>query len=477
MRLRNLLLLLLTFVAFSSVAADVPDGMSLGDGMKHASIGVYIADVDNNDVVVSCNSDVALVPASVVKVITAATVMKLYDKNTRWETVVGYTGEVVDGVLYGDIVVKGCIDPSLAHPRSAQASSAFVDNTIAAVEAANISRVEGDIIVDASISEMGANGDWLVEDVGFYYGAACYGVNYKANKFQLYMHTGKQGSRPEISSTSTPMHELYFHNYLTVGNKDSAMVWVAPYASDYFLTGIVPAVKDSFALNCAMADPPLKLANDIYDVMTGNDITIAGAPMTDRVLVDCGMEMPKMEQVLYKHKSDRLHTMLKTMMYHSDNLYAEAMLRYVGLKYASTTRLATSLQAQRSLWKRAGLDIDEMKIHDGSGLSRKNVVTPHFLAQLLMKAYGDITLDKSYVELFPVVGKDGTVRNFMKKKPLPGELRLKSGTMGGVLCYAGYYMVNDKTYAVVLMSNNHSCKARVVREAFENYLFDTLSGI
>lgn len=477
MRLKSFIFALLLVVAGLPAVANVQDLILSKKGVEHASVGVSIVDVDTRKTIVSYEADEALVPASVVKVITAATVMKIYDNNKRWETVVGYNGTVANGVLHGDIIVKGNLDPSLAHPRGGQRASTFIDGIVSGVQAAGIRTVEGDIIVDASICEEGGQGEWLFEDIGFYYGAACHGVNYKANKFLLYMHTGEQGERPAISSTSTPMKDLYYHNYLTVGKKDSAMVWIAPYASDVILTGIVPAVKDSFSLNCAMPDPPLKLADDIYDALMLGNVDVLGTSMTNRVLEDCGLSMPTMTTVLYRHKSDRLYSMLRTMMFHSDNLYAEALLRYVGLSVAPVARLATSLQVERDLWQREGLPVKEMKVHDGSGLSRKNVVTPNFLSRLLVKAYNDSDLADDYVKLFPQVGKDGTARNFMKKQPLPGVLRLKSGTMGGVLCYAGYYTVNDKTYAVTIMSNNHSCKAKVVRTAFEEYLYEVLSNL
>lgn len=477
MRLKCFLFSLLIVVAGQPAVANVQDLILSQKGVEYASVGVSIVDVDSRKTIASYEADKALVPASVVKVITAASLLKIYDDNKRWETVVGYSGDIANGVLRGDIIVKGCLDPSLAHPRGGQRASSFVDGVVRTVQAAGIRKIDGDIIVDASICEEGGQGEWLYEDIGFYYGAACHGVNYKANKFRLYMHTGEQGERPTITSTSTPMKNLSYHNYLTVGKKDSAMVWMAPYATDLILTGIVPSVKDSFSLHCAIPDPPLKLADDIYDALMLGDVAVDGTSMTNRILEDCNMPMPAMDAVLYRHKSDRLCTMLRTMMFHSDNLYAEALLRYVGLSVSPVARLATSLQVERDLWSKEGLPVKEMKVHDGSGLSRKNVVTPRFLSRLLTAAYNDDELGEEYVNLFPQVGKDGTARNFMKKQPLPGVLRLKSGTMSGVLCYAGYYTVNDKTYAVVIMSNNHSCKARVVRSAFEEYLYEVLSKL
>ena len=103
-------------------------------------------------------------------------------------------------------------------------------------------------------------------------------------------------------------------------------------------------------------------------------------------------------------------------------------------------------------------------------MSRKNIVTPHFVASLLVAAYHDADMGQRWVSMLPQAGKDGTVRSFFARQPLPGTLRVKSGSMGGVLCYAGYYEYNGKTYAVVLMGNNHTCKSSVLRNRYEQLL-------
>ncbi len=79
---------------------------------------------------------------------------------------------------------------------------------------------------------------------------------------------------------------------------------------------------------------------------------------------------------------------------------------------------------------------------------------------------------RSYAELFPIAGRDGTVRNFLKRTPLEGRMALKSGSMTGVLCYAGYMLDKDgrPTHSVVIMVNNFTCTSTKVRSAVSTYL-------
>ena len=124
-----------------------------------------------------------------------------------------------------------------------------------------------------------------------------------------------------------------------------------------------------------------------------------------------------------------------------------------------------------------GIDTLAINLTDGSGLSRKNVATPQLLGSLLIEAYCDAAIGNRLLSKLPQAGREGTVRYLFSRRTLPGTLRLKSGSMGGVLCYAGYYQHAGKTYAVVLMSNNHSAKSSVVRGHYERLLHDIFAPL
>lgn len=461
---------LLLFLAFNVhvVRADaLIDLLQEGDAMAHASVGVYVMDVESGHVPLSHNAHHSFVPASLVKLLTAASVLHCYDDSTRWDTSVYCAGEVVDSVLYGDIVVKGSIDPSLDNECAEQPCD-FVPSVVCAVQEAGIKTVSGSIIVDASCSEMGGWGEWMAEDLGLNYGAPCYGVNYRGNDFDVLLSTSLQGSEPQVIGTTVDIPMLRIHNYLSTGAKDSSAVYSLPYATDCMLMGKVPALRDTFAIECAMPDPPLVLAYELTEALHMSGVAIDGEPLTDRILGERNMDMPAVGNLLYNRKSDELACMLREMMYESNNLYAEAMLRYIAMAHDTIARTSHALQCERAMWGEMGLDTLAVHVTDGCGLSRKNRVTPHFMASFLAQAYH--SLGDSYLSLLPRAGKDGTLRSLFRCNPLPGVLRLKSGSMSGVMCYAGYYSYQDKVYAVVLMSNHHGCKASEVRRRYEQLL-------
>lgn len=456
-------------------AQDVYALLQGDEQLRNAAIGVHIVDVDTRRVVASYNAEKAFVPASVMKVVTAATVMKCYGSEKQMFTTVSYTGSIVDSVLLGDVVVRGVADPSLGHKRSKRPKREFVNEVVDAIHRAGIKNIVGNIIVDASCCATDGYTDWMLEDVGYYYGAPCYGVNYMGNAYELPISTGAIGTQPQLLDISPEITVERYGNYLKAGERDSSFVITYPYATEAMLVGVVPANRDTFKLQCAMPDPPVSMARDIYASLQSSGVAIEGEKLTDRMIGVYDKTSSNDATILYNHPSDSLCDILCAMMKYSDNLYAESMLRWVAFSTHSVVDIRTAIDLQYQIWREEGLDISQLNVRDGSGLSRKNTVTPQFLSSLLVDAYHDEHLGEDYVALFPIAGKEATVRSFMSRKPLSGLLRVKSGSMSGVLCYAGYYKQGNKTYAIVLMGNNYRCKNAYLRSCYErllHHLFD-----
>ena len=469
---RIVVFFLFLLCAICSFAIDPCQRLITSNELRNAMVGVHIVDIDTKEVVASHNANKSFVPASLVKVLTATAVMKCYDDTTRWHTVVGYTGEIRDHILHGDIVVKGALDPSLASNLSLQPSTLFIDSLLATLARADIRHVNGRVVVDASLSTIGGWSEWMAEDMGFYYGAPCFGANYKGNEYNLYLRTDSVGTTPVVLGASISTPDIDYRNYMSVSTKDLSEIYVTPYTTDYILMGSVPAHRDKFALRCAMSDAPLFMAYDITDAMRKAGIVVDGEPATDRILCEWGRCVPSIGTILYVHTSDYLSDMVRVMLHKSNNLYAESLLRYVALSEDSVATLSRSLSIERNILSTMGVDTLAMKQTDGCGLSRKNLMTPHMLATLLVEAYNDTELGERFVSKFPQVGKEGSVQAMFSRKPLSGILRLKSGSMSGVLCYAGYYKCGERNYAVVLMSNNHNSTTSAVRAQYERLLRD-----
>jgi len=93
-------------------------------------------------------------------------------------------------------------------------------------------------------------------------------------------------------------------------------------------------------------------------------------------------------------------------------------------------------------------------IDNGSGLSRKSKLRPESIMSLIEK----IELDTKYSEIrsmLPISGIDGTLKNIYRSELLRGQMKLKTGTLNGVRCLAGYISTaSGKNYRFVFMHNN-----------------------
>ena len=82
--------------------------------------------------------------------------------------------------------------------------------------------------------------------------------------------------------------------------------------------------------------------------------------------------------------------------------------------------------------------------------------------------------NEDFVDVFPRAGVDGTVCSLFKGTPLEGRAALKSGSMSGVRCYAGYILNDDDEpkYAVAIMVNNFKCKVSEINKSIQDFLLE-----
>ncbi len=176
---------------------------------------------------------------------------------------------------------------------------------------------------------------------------------------------------------------------------------------------------------------------------------------------------PRCNQVLFTNQSPPLLDILHEMMVSSNNLYAEAMLRRLLPGESRKDAIGREREILQEMINFPG----NIKIYDGSGLTRNNAVTASFMSDILCgMAAGEHA--EEYVALFPKAGEEGTVKRLLANSPLKGKLALKSGSMRGVQCYAGYKLDSSgkPTHSVVIMINNFTGKRAAVVKGIESYL-------
>lgn len=170
------------------------------------------------------------------------------------------------------------------------------------------------------------------------------------------------------------------------------------------------------------------------------------------------------------HMSPTVDDIMRSCMMRSDNLFAESMLRTYGKQRGGDGSTPDAAAKESAYWTKKGMPLDGVSIIDGSGLSRSNRVTADFMGAVLT----EMSVDANYASFFPLAGQEGTLKKFLAGTPLDSYIALKTGSMKGIQCYAGYKLDDDyvPTHAVVIMMNDITKSRKTAKRAAENMLLE-----
>lgn len=448
--------------------------------LKGSSVSFLVKEVKSGRTLFSYDSLRQVAPASVWKVVTTATALELLGKGYRYRTTLAYDGQIVQGSLKGNLYIEGSGDPTLGSAYTAsgkQGQQAFLAGWTEAIRRAGIRRIEGRVIADdRPFDTEGISPQWISEDLGNYYGAGSYGLNCFDNRYTLHLQGGKPGRRPTLTGSTPDISPfISFHNYLRSGHRqsDSAYIAGAPYSRERFLYGEVPALR-AVAIQGDLPDPPLFFASYLTGVLEQAGIPVTGTPTCRRLLQEAGRWKETTRHRLCATDSPPLSRIIRITNTVSHNLYADALLKTVGLRYrsaadASISSFERGMRILRWHWA-PRLDLSTLRTYDGSGLSPANRVSAAVLCNLLRYMANESPEADTFIASLPLAGREGSVRNFLKGSPLEGKARLKSGSLSRVRCYAGYITAGGRTYALALLVNSYNGTSRQMTRLIEELL-------
>ena len=147
--------ILATILLTISILTEAPN-------CQQANISVLIKDAETGKVIDSYRPDNVVPPASVQKLLTTGAALEMLGPQFRFTTTLEYTGYIENGVLHGDLYIRGGCDPSLGNLKGSQA---FIFKWVRAIKAAGIRSIDGAVIADLSLLDGDAtNPSWLWED-------------------------------------------------------------------------------------------------------------------------------------------------------------------------------------------------------------------------------------------------------------------------------------------------------------------------
>ena len=446
--------------------------------MRGASFSLVVKDVQEGRTVYSYDTDRLQSPASVLKTVATATALEILGEDYRYPTTLEYDGILENGTLEGNLYIKGSGDPSLGSSHFAPGQNKFLSTWIAALQKAGIKHITGSVISDESIFDTeGVSIKWLREDMGNYYAPGSYGISIFDNMYKLSLQTGAAGTRPVLKGTEPDIPFIRFKNYLKAApvSSDSAYIIGAPLDDVRYLYGVLPANREAYVLKGDIPDPALYLARYLTDQLQQKGIRVDGCPSCYRIEVEENRWKKGERKEIVTTYSPTLREIASICNHVSHNLYADALVKTVGLQYKPRrnemiSSFGRGVQVVKEYWEKKGLDVFPLRMNDGSGLAPADKVSAGFMGELLVYMATESAVSDAFIASLPQAGIEGSVRNFLKGSKLQGKAHLKSGGITGVRSYAGYITKDGKTYAVAVFSNNYSCPMSRMTRALEKLL-------
>ncbi|WP_270758540.1 D-alanyl-D-alanine carboxypeptidase/D-alanyl-D-alanine-endopeptidase [Parabacteroides merdae] len=446
--------------------------------MRGASFSLVVKDVQEGKTVYSYDTDRLQSPASVLKTVATATALEILGEDYRYPTTLEYDGILENGTLEGNLYIKGSGDPSLGSSHFAPGQNKFLSTWIAALQKAGIKHITGSVISDESIFDTeGVSIKWLREDMGNYYAPGSYGISIFDNMYKLSLQTGAAGTRPVLKGTEPDIPFIRFKNYLKAApvSSDSAYIIGAPLDDVRYLYGVLPANREAYVLKGDIPDPALYLARYLTDQLQQKGIRVDGSPSCYRIEVEENRWKKGERKEIVTTYSPTLREIASVCNHVSHNLYADALVKTVGLQYKPRrnemiSSFGRGVQVVKEYWEKKGLDVFPLRMNDGSGLAPADKVSAGFMGELLVYMATESAVSDAFIASLPQAGIEGSVRNFLKGSKLQGKAHLKSGGITGVRSYAGYITKDGKTYAVAVFSNNYSCPMSRMTRALEKLL-------
>ena len=416
-------------------------------GISRASWGIVVEPLDGRGRLVDLNARTLFVPASVAKIVSVATAAEAVGWDYRFATTLLTTGSVSQGTLFGDLIIVGSGDPSIGG-RGGSDMSAIV----AAVKAAGFGRIEGRIIGDDdALEEPRPQLSWAWDDLGYTTGALFGALNLAENRTVVTVAPGPSAGVPATLSLDPRAVGRTLLNRTVTGAAGMApLVWPEQRPGEPSLTiaGTIPLGAQPIPLGISTGNPTLWFASVLRNRLIEEGITVTGDA------VDVDDVVPGLDRAeattLFTHWSPTLAEIARPLLKDSINLYGEALMRLNAAQGSFPTNDAAleGLQKRLAAW---GLPEGGYQLVDGSGLSRRDAISPEAIMTILQRM-SDVP---RFLDALPIAGVDGSLASRMQGTVAAGNVRAKTGTMSNIRSLAGYVTTRGgERLAFVIVINN-----------------------
>lgn len=414
-----------TLPAVALCETDLPEAIAAIAArpvLSRARVGIQVETL-SGETIYEREGDRFFVPASTLKLLTTAAVLSEFGPDHVLRTPV--LGNVnANGIATLSVIGQG--DPSFQQTDLEALSQQLIQQGIRQIDV-----LYGD---DSAFSGFAVNPNWEWEDVQAGYGAPVNALILNENEIGLSLFPSAIGQPLQVVwddpqnearwsienySTTVPSGEPEFIRVGRALGRPVLRVW------GQLITGTEPETA-------SIADPnPGQTFLDAFQTVLADQ----GIPVQQTRLTE---GLPAARNELAVVTSPPLAELLIPTNQNSNNLYAEALLKQLS-RQTSTANNATEAGIEIALThlQELGMNPNEAIVFDGSGLARKNLITPAAMVDVL-QGMARSPHAATYRNSLAEAGSNGTLRNRFQDTPVQGRLWGKSGAISRNFALAGY---------------------------------------
>lgn len=418
---------------------------------------IYISE-PGGKVLFENQSNKALIPASVTKLITASAVLKHFPSGTKFKTQIFSAGTRAGEVLKGDLYLKGGGDPGFVSETMWYLVNVFVRS--------KVQRIEGRIVVDDSLFDsMRFDLSRQKERVDRAYDAPTGAMSFNWNSINVFVRPGyKEGESARVFLDPENEYAEIKNKVQTVGATKKTEIFVD---REETKKGDLLIVRGQIALGSKevtvfknITKPDIWSGSQLKSFLAQRGIVVTGE-------VSVGVT-PKEAELYAEAESKPIEQMVADMNKFSNNYVAEMLVKNLGVLRGTPATLKSGMDLVTEHLRELKLSDSEARIFNPSGLTRDNRLSAKALWTVMVDSGSKLLTSPEYLSSLAIGGVDGTLKKRFKDSDTQGWVRGKTGYLDGVVSLAGFAGRQDGTVVPFVLIYNGKTDESKVRAVFDD---------
>lgn len=431
---------------------------------ENVNISMSVRNIKTGDEVYSYQSKMSLPPASTLKLLTTGTALELLGAEYKFKNYIKTNGPIQNGILNGDLIISSKGDFSFGSKRLGLNS---LKDIVDILKRNGINSVDGSIKIEEN-NIFDIPNDWLLGDIGNYFGAYPGQFNYNENQYSVYVNGGNEiGDSAVISKVQPFSADWKILNLVkTAGRGTGDQVNIVNLAPSNLIkmTGTVPLKSVNFEIKGSIPDINPVFISLLKSEMLKNGINHRTDAISSNSVIS---------DTLAIIESPNLATIAEHCNFRSINFFADGLSNY--LVHYKSDSLKSYDVFLKNYWQKKGINLANFSFKDGSGLSPLNKLSVNALTNFLFKMTSSSEFN-TFLTSIPQIGRSGTVSAIDPKGITKGRIYAKSGSFTGTRNFAGYFLdENKELFAFSIFANGINDTAQLFsRELLQNLLFEMI---